>query len=148
MTFTITIPGSPTGKGRARHGQGRTFTPRATVLAEQAIRCAWQDEGSPRLPDGPVALTVTMRVERPRGHFKRDGSLTAEGERNPFPHRKKPDVDNCIKLVMDALNKHAWGDDVQVIEAHVYRLWDDIASTTVTARPYRTTSVHVLGAKG
>lgn len=131
--FTFTVPGKPTGKGRPRFAQGRTFTPRETVLAEQTIRAAWEGVGSPRLPDGPVFLRVTIGVERPRSHFKRDMTLTAEGVRNPRPSRQKPDVDNAIKLVMDALNTRAWRDDVQIVDAHIDRVWAEMAFTSVVA---------------
>jgi Holliday junction resolvase RusA-like endonuclease len=123
MPFTLTVPGTPTGKARPRFANGRTFTPRETVLAEQAIRCAWEDAGSPRMPDGPVELDVHLFVERPQGHFKRDGSLNAEGMRNLEPFRRKPDLDNAVKLVMDALNGRAWRDDVQVVVLHARRRW-------------------------
>jgi Holliday junction resolvase RusA-like endonuclease len=130
--FQFTVPGRPQGKGRPRHGQGRTFTPRETVLAEQTIRAGWQTAGSVRL-DGPITLHVLLGVTRPLGHFKKDGTLSAEGARNPQPSRKKPDVDNALKLVMDALNTRAWADDVQIVQAQVERLWDTREYTRVIA---------------
>ena len=38
---------------------------------------------------------------------------------------KKPDVDNVIKVVLDALNKIAYADDTQVNEVHVLRHFDE-----------------------
>lgn len=141
--FAIEVPGKPVGKGRPRFANGRTYTPRETVLAEQGIRSAWEDVGSPRLPDGPVRLRVTIGVERPRAHFKRDGTLTTEGHRHPYPARQKPDVDNVLKMIMDALNSRAWKDDVQVIDGHVLRVWADVAFTLVSAVPV----THFAGAR-
>jgi Holliday junction resolvase RusA-like endonuclease len=131
--FSFLVLGRPQGKGRARHGQGRTFTPRETTLAEQGIRAAWEQAGAVRL-DGPITLHVLLGVTRPQSHYRKDGSLSAEGARHPQPERKKPDVDNALKLVMDALNTRAWGDDVQVIQAQVERLWDSREYTRVIAR--------------
>lgn len=146
-SFTFTIPGKPTGKGRPRFSQGRTYTPRDTVLAEQGIRAGWEDAGAVRLADGPVGLTVVVGVERPMAHFKRDGALSAEGLRNPYPSRKKPDVDNCLKLIMDALgNSRAWRDDVQVVSAQIARVWAPEAFTKVSAHS-RSCGFHVLGQK-
>jgi Holliday junction resolvase RusA-like endonuclease len=130
--FSLTIDGKPTGKGRPRHGQGRTWTPRATVLAEREVRAAWEQAGRPRL-EGPVSLTVELHVERPRGHFTSRGELSAEGHRHPYPERQKPDADNALKLVMDALNTRAWRDDVQVVLALVSRRWATRAATRVEA---------------
>lgn len=130
--FTFDVIGRPQGKGRPRHGQGRTWTPRETTLAEQGIRAAWQQAGAVRL-EGPITLHVLLGVTRPQHHYKRDGTLTAEGVRNPQPSRKKPDVDNALKLVMDALNTRAWGDDVQIVQAQIERFWDAREYTRVTA---------------
>ena len=130
--FFLMIPGKPEGKGRPRHGQGRVWTPRQTVLAEQEIRRAWQEAGQPRI-DGPVAVTVTLAVCRPASHYTTTGALNAEGRRRPVPDRQKPDVDNALKLVLDALNTRAWPDDVRVVDARVYRCWAPAAYTSIKA---------------
>lgn len=132
--FTLRVAGEPKGKQRARHGQGRTFTPRETVLAEQLIINAWEQEGSPRLDDGPIILEVELGVVRPDSHYTRRRMLNAEGLRNYRPFRRKPDVDNALKLVMDALNTRAWRDDVRVVDAHVMRVWTDRPYTLINAR--------------
>ena len=36
---------------------------------------------------------------------------------------KKPDIDNCLKAVMDGLNKVAYEDDKQVVENHIIKRW-------------------------
>ena len=96
------------------------------------MRAAWERAGEPRL-DGAVALTVELHVERPAGHFTSRGELSAEGRRHPHPERQKPDADNALKLVMDALNTRAWRDDVQVVRAVVSRAWATRAATRVEA---------------
>ncbi len=119
----LELEGKPEGKGRPRFGQGgRVFTPQATKLAEGRIIDAWTNAGQPRI-DGPVELHVWLEVARPKGHFRKDGSLSAEGSRKPLPTGKKPDVDNALKLVMDALNGRAYRDDVDVVYASVNRKW-------------------------
>lgn len=128
--FTLRIEGKPVGKGRPRFGQGRTWTPRETVLAEQEIRRAWEEAGSPRV-EGALKLMVLLRVTRPQSHYLLSGGLSAEGRRHAFPFRQKPDTDNALKLVMDALNTRAWSDDVQVVEATVIREWDAVPSTLI-----------------
>ena len=134
--FSFTIPGQPTGKGRPRFGNGRTFTDGATVRAESDVLACWQAAGEPRL-DGPVALRVALIVERPKGHFRSDGvSLSAEGARHLLPDNQKPDVDNALKLVMDGLNRRAWRDDVQVVDVYVTRSWGARAETRVEAHEF------------
>jgi crossover junction endodeoxyribonuclease RusA len=132
--FTLRIPGEARGKERPRHANGRTYTPAQTVLAENRIYSVWKSEGEPRLPDGPVAIELEIGVVRPESHWNAKRVLTKEGLRNYQPFRKKPDLDNALKLVMDALNKCAWTDDVRVVNAHVYRVWSDQPYTLLNAR--------------
>jgi Holliday junction resolvase RusA-like endonuclease len=129
-SFVLTLDGRPQGKPRARYRPGqKPYPDRRQKLAEGEIRRVWREAGSPRLPDAPVELRIALRVTRPAGHFKRDGSLSAEGLRNPWPHRVKPDLDNAIKLVCDALNGLAWRDDVRVVFVSCHRLWAEWPST-------------------
>jgi Holliday junction resolvase RusA-like endonuclease len=101
-------------------------------LAEAEVRRKWEEAGEPRLPDDVgLRIEMTLYVVRPGSHRKKDGSLSAEGERHPRPHTKKPDVDNAIKLVMDALNKRAYRDDVRIVEALVERHWADWPTTKI-----------------
>ena len=131
-SFLLIIGGQPQGKGRVRHHGMVHWQDKATKLAEAEVVRKWEEAGEPRLPDDvPVKIDLTLYVARPGGHFKRNGELSAEGERNPRPLRSKPDVDNAIKLVMDALNKKAYRDDVRIVEAHVERRWAEWPSTKI-----------------
>ena len=47
-----------------------------------------------------------------------------------YRERKAGDLDNRVKLTLDSLNGHAWGDDAQVVELHAYRR-DDAANPRV-----------------
>lgn len=130
--FTIVIPGKPTGKGRIRFNGKQSFIDKATAQAERDVLGCWIDAGEPRL-DGPVQLLITLVIERPKGHFRKGGELAAEGLRHPYPENQKPDVDNALKLVMDALNGRAWRDDVQVVDVGINRQWGPRAETVITA---------------
>jgi len=130
----LELTGKPEGKGRPRFGKGgRVYTPHATKLAEGRVIDAWTSAGQPRL-EGPVRLTLLLEVARPKGHFNTKGELNASGRRHDRPTGKKPDVDNALKLVMDALNRRAYRDDVDVCEAVVWRRWalDGWERTVVT----------------
>jgi hypothetical protein len=94
-SFELRVTGQPQGKGRPRFdpARKRTYTPKETKVAEREVRAAWEEVGEPRLPDDQaIAVVVRLVVVRPAGHFKKDGSLSAEGLRHPLPRNKKPDV--------------------------------------------------------
>jgi Holliday junction resolvase RusA-like endonuclease len=40
-------------------------------------------------------------------------------------HTKKPDADNCIKSILDALNNIAFDDDGQVADIKAWKLYSD-----------------------
>lgn len=41
--------------------------------------------------------------------------------------RTKPDVDNLMKTVLDAGNKHLWKDDNQIVDARTLKQYGDEA---------------------
>jgi Holliday junction resolvase RusA-like endonuclease len=128
MTDTVrfTIPGRVAGKGRPRittiGGHPHAYTPIATLAAETRVRDAWTAAGEPWLGDVPLEAHITMWEARPRAHWTTSGYLSAAGRRMPYPARK-PDLDNCAKLVFDALNGCLYVDDRQVVELVIARRW-------------------------
>jgi hypothetical protein len=91
---SFTVPGDPVPKKR-RVGMGRgAFTPAATVKAEKAVKAAFSAAlpGWVAEPDRTYGVLVEFRTG--------SGSLV--------------DIDNATKLVLDALNKVFWQDDIQV----------------------------------
>jgi Holliday junction resolvase RusA-like endonuclease len=118
------VDGPVRGKGRPRfvRATGRTYTPAETTSAEERVRQAWREAGAPDYGHNPIRLNVTVVLERPTGHRRTNGELSAAGLRSVYP-TKKPDLDNVLKLVADALNKCAYADDAQVVDADLSRRW-------------------------
>lgn len=139
--IVLRVDGLPVGKGRPRFVKqtGRTFTPGDTKRHENRVQLAWLAAGRPRLPDGPAIIGVELVVPRPQNHWRQDGTLSAAGERAEWPVRK-PDVDNALKLVMDALNGCAYRDDVDLVYAAITRRWanpGEHAHTVIRLQPAR-----------
>ncbi|MGQ7788187.1 RusA family crossover junction endodeoxyribonuclease [Nesterenkonia sp. K-15-9-6] len=90
--ITITVPGRPIPKGRPRLGKGgRTYTPRTTLAHERTIGWLYRSHGHPKLA-GDLHLAI---------HFI-------------MPNRRRVDIDNLAKTVLDGLNGIAYEDDAQV----------------------------------
>lgn len=90
----FTLQGEPKSKGRPRFSkQGHAYTPKATREAEVAVQLAWEVSGGQKLV-GPVVLECVFYL----------GS------------KRRKDLDNCLKLVQDALNKRAYDDDDQITD--------------------------------
>lgn len=80
---------------------------------QQAARAAY----SGRPLDGPLALTVTFLFPRP-------GRLIWKKREMPRCwHSSKPDTDNCVKAVKDALNSLIFRDDSQVCDERGCKLY-------------------------
>ncbi len=108
------------GKGRPRFTrQGRAYTPAETANAERAVLAAFLRATGRTVADpplfaaGPVAVEVAVLMPLPKSAPKRERSR---------PYTARPDADNVAKLVLDALNGHAWRDDAQVVDLHIVKM--------------------------
>lgn len=119
MTIKFTIPGRVGGKGRPRavviNGNARILTPAKTRSTEAMVRefAANAMAGGPLL-EGALQMFLVIWLERPKSWSRRK---VAE---SPFP-TGKPDLDNVVKLIGDALNGIVWHDDSQIVDLHVAR---------------------------
>lgn len=123
------VPGKPYAKKRHRigtiGGKGRAFNPKENVTAEGAIgNIAARHFPAPIM--GPVAVDVVATFAIPKSWSKKK-SAAHMGE----PHCQKPDGDNILKAVKDALNRIAWADDGQVYDARVTKVWSDTDATRI-----------------
>jgi Holliday junction resolvase RusA-like endonuclease len=57
--------------------------------------------------DAAIALELTFLMRRPKSMAKKTAG-------DIVPHTSRPDVDNCVKAVKDALKVIVWLDDSQV----------------------------------
>lgn len=116
------VEGEPQGKARPRFSRrsGTVYTPAKTAKYEKEIRQSFLAAGGKMIPAGSyVAVTVDAYFKIPKSYTKRK---RLECERNIIRPDKKPDIDNVVKVVLDALNKVAYADDKQVIGI-VCRKW-------------------------
>lgn len=116
MAYTLTILGDPKGKGRPRFNGRVVYTPPETKVAECEIQTQFwlQNPLATTIPrDKAVSVRILAFVKIPKSMPKRD---RMRAETNELAPTKKPDADNILKLVMDALNGVAYEDDAQVVE--------------------------------
>ena len=115
--INFTVPGTPVGKARPRVTRsGRVYTPESTAQAEEAIRQAaqqamqgWPTNGKPM--EGPLAVTIYFVMPIPASWSKK---LKDDASSGFIAHTSRPDLDNLIKTVLDAMNGVVYSDDKQV----------------------------------
>lgn len=129
----FTVPGLPQGKGRARFGNGRTYTPAKTVAYEGLIALAGQQAMAGReLLTAPVYIQVHAFFPIPASWSKK--RRVAAATRLTW-HTGKPDGDNVLKAVGDGLNGIVWKDDSQVAFAKVLKHYADTPRLEVFVEP-------------
>lgn len=109
----------PVPKPRARVTKtGHAYTPSHAQEAERRIRQAWVEKHGADPWDGPLALTVIVRLRMPQ-------SLPKKHRATARP-TKRPDLDNFLKTVLDALNGVAWKDDAQVVDIATVKNYGEV----------------------
>lgn len=111
----FSVPMRPVGKGRPRFTRfGHAYTPTTTSSAEALFRTYAIAAMRDIVPtDKPVAVALDFIFVPPKSMSKKRRSETII--RN-LPMTKKPDIDNAMKLALDAMNGHVFVDDKQVSE--------------------------------
>ena len=112
------VPGKPQGKARARTfyndrmGRMQSITPEKTVLYENLVKlCYSQVAKGESMDEGALEVDVDAVFTLPSSVPKwRKANMLAGRE---FP-TVKPDMDNIIKVILDALNGLAYSDDKKV----------------------------------
>jgi Holliday junction resolvase RusA-like endonuclease len=132
--LTITIPGAPVGKGRARATRGgRLYTPAKTANTEAFVKlCAMQS-----LPEEyeiavePLFVAVEAVCDVPVSWSKKKRETALSGVSRPTG---KPDLDNIAKLYCDALNGIVWKDDSQIVAMQLTKRYGHEPKTIITVR--------------
>lgn len=116
----IEVYGQPQGKQRARvcvRGNfARAYTPEKTASYESLINLSYIQalKGAPSpFWDKPVKINIRAIYQIPKSFSKKRTAEALGGQIRP---QVKPDIDNVVKVVCDALNKVAYKDDTQVIK--------------------------------
>lgn len=137
MTIEFTVPGVPVGKGRPRaartpHGISmRTPAKTARYESTAALFAAQAMTGRPPF-SGPMCVFMDIVLPVPTSWSKKRQTAALAGQEWPT---KKPDMDNVVKGIFDALNGIVWQDDVQVVALNVGKVYGPTPGVAVRIRP-------------
>lgn len=135
------VPGKPQGKARARTfydgrvGRSISVTPGHTILYENLIKEMYlQAAGGIQEERGiPILLRIIARFEPPKSASKKEKLAMLDGRVFPL---KKPDIDNIVKVVADALNGVAYHDDTQIVQVIAKKVYSALDGLDVTVEEY------------
>lgn len=129
MSIKFMIPGQPQGKARARTTRNGTYTPEKTVLYENLIKIMYQQTSRNIFNNKePLAVVIDAYFEPVKSISKKKRKQMLDGLIYPT---KKPDSDNIGKVICDALNGVAYGDDTQVVHLVVSKRYSETARVEV-----------------
>lgn len=107
------IYGQPQGKARPRFRSCgkyvQTYTPKSTMEYETQIKNEYYLQEKKYYSKEPLSIKIRAFYEIPKSWSKKKKAIATD-----LRPMVKPDLDNIIKVVLDALNKVAYADDKQV----------------------------------
>lgn len=113
--------GQPVPWARAGHSGKVSFTPKRQREAMRSFALlAGQVMGSQPPLEGPLSISLTFAYPWPKA-VSRKTKVSEEGRYRTA----RPDIDNLIKLVADALNTVVWQDDAQIAEVIAKKIYSE-----------------------
>ena len=116
----------------ARVGMGvNAVTPKKTANYETYIKYIYAEKYKVMMfeIDEPLKIEIIAYKAPPSSTSKKKLKLMLENILRPT---KKPDWDNIGKIVGDALNKVAYPDDKQIVDAHIIKFYDTEPRVEIT----------------
>lgn len=137
------VPGAPAAQGRPRcrclrmgkRAVPQIYNPHSADEWKARVEIIARPHApkSPLL--GPIRMTATFLLPRPQTHYRRAGLR----EDAPSWHTSKPDADNFIKAVKDALTAiRLWGDDSLVCDERTIKIYDETPGCFISIEPITT----------
>lgn len=127
IKISFSVPGEPVGKGRPRfvrtYRGGRAVTPEKTRWYEEVVRMeyCWQCRAK-FIDTDMLKMHIDAYFGIPKSTSKKKMKEMLEKNIRPT---KKPDADNIIKAIADALNGVAYYDDKQIVDCSISKYYSD-----------------------
>lgn len=109
------------GKQRPRLGKGFTYTPKETVNYETLVKEIYITNKLPYMA-GPIWADIIIKYDIPKSTSKKQRELMLQDIIKPT---KKPDIDNILKIIFDALNGIAYKDDTQLYRVTCTKMFSE-----------------------
>lgn len=128
----IVVDGNPVGKGRPRFLReiGRKPYPDAKTLSYENL-VGWTAQqvmrGRPLLA-GALIVVISADIAIPKSKPKKWRAQALARQIQPVT---KPDLDNIVKGICDALNGVVYVDDSQIVELQIAKLYSERPRVTI-----------------
>lgn len=136
MIYEFEVPGKIVGKGRPRinTNTGITYTPTTTKDYETLIQQYFLIKYPRYIPiKDRVKVEIVAYMGIPKSTPKKDIEKMLNNTISPT---KKPDIDNIVKAILDALNKFAYYDDNLVCKIDVEKKYNATEKIYIKVEEY------------
>ena len=125
--YIFKVNGQPKGKGKPRFTKnGHVYTPESTRIYEEEIKLRYKEKFKNEMLDGNIAVEVFIN--------KKPASYLGIKKYNKLLGKYcniKPDTDNVVKAVLDALNGVAYADNKNVVEIYAVKKYSTESSVVI-----------------
>jgi Holliday junction resolvase RusA-like endonuclease len=115
----FTVYGEPVAQGRPKFaviaGHARAYDPKKSRDYKDFVKLAAAEHAPKKLLEGPLSVRILVYRPIPKGFSKKK---TAEAESGLIRPTTKPDTDNYLKGIKDALKNVMWKDDSQIVDVY------------------------------
>lgn len=125
MIYEFEVIGDIKGKERPRINTYTctAYTPNNTKDYENLIKQYFKIKYPRYVPlENRVSVKIMAYFKIPKSTTKKDKALIEERKLSPT---KKPDIDNIVKIILDALNKMAFKDDNQITKLEIEKFYTE-----------------------
>lgn len=121
-------------RGTIISGHVNIYTPKKTVAEERAIAEAWKKTNGLIPFEGAVVVRIVLGMAIPRSASQKKKKDMLARKIRPTT---KPDADNCAKLILDALNGLAYGDDNQIVSLSVKKYYTEVPKIMIKVAEWK-----------
>jgi Holliday junction resolvase RusA-like endonuclease len=129
----FTVYGEPVAQGRPRFSNQGEFTkvydPAKSKDFKKYVKLVAAEHRPPQLLEGSIKMDVKIYKPTLKSFSKKKAAQAEEGALRPVT---KPDVDNYVKGVKDALKSVIWKDDSQVVDLHISKWYSSVPRIEIT----------------
>jgi Holliday junction resolvase RusA-like endonuclease len=126
MSQVYVIPGKPVAWARPKYGKGHSYDSQASLKKDMRLLLLAQFGDMHKLHIDSIQILINFFMPMPTSL-----SMIKKKELVGKPHRKRPDLDNLTKLILDACQGVLFYDDCQIFSMHVRKIWDWEGKTTI-----------------
>jgi Holliday junction resolvase RusA-like endonuclease len=109
----IVVLGEPIAQARPCFGNGRVYDPKRSSDYKKYINLIAKSHHVERVMLGAVKMRLEVYKKTPSNYGK---IRTKQAENKEIRPKGRPDIDNYLKSVQDALNGFIYADDSQIVD--------------------------------